>query len=245
MTPTTIAYNSYIFNPIPGFTAEQTTSLQAIINISIKAAIEQAIEQAISQAITAFETRLTAIKAKFPPTKYQVIAQQQLIVEKTAEKPTEKTAEKQSIASSSDNDNTGTLSTIPHQATMHYCRESSPRLNGAPLSTLASQLASQLASPPDYIHYGKGIEATDQGQRRIRRNSPTAYSVSLASPYLQRGRCHFSSSVAFVTDSSTRRPDWAQCLGTAETSSTAGLHSQNYHTTHTLFMHMIPLRIIP
>ena len=133
-----MAYNSHISSPMPGFTAEQTASLQVMITT----AIHDAVTQAISQAMTAFETR-----------------QQQSIVEKTAEK----TTENKSTGSSSDNDNTGTLSTIPHQATMHYCRESSPRLNGAPLSTLASQLASQLASPPDYIHYAKGMEATGQG----------------------------------------------------------------------------------
>ncbi|KAF6225630.1 hypothetical protein HO133_009630 [Letharia lupina] len=159
--PTTMTY------PMPGFTAEQTASLQAMITAAIDDAISQAMP-AFETRLTAFETRLTAIEAKFRPTEYQVTAPQhrpwqQSIVEKTAEKPTEKTAEKQSIASSSDNDNTGTLSTIPHQATMHYCRESSPRHNGAPFSTLASQLASQLASPPDYIHYGKGMEATGQG----------------------------------------------------------------------------------
>ncbi|KAF6238649.1 hypothetical protein HO173_003155 [Letharia columbiana] len=143
----------------------------------ITAAIDDAISQAMpafETRLTAFETRLTAIEAKFRPAEYQVTAPQhrpwqQSIVEKTAEKSTEKTAvkstekttENKSTGSSSDNDNTGTLSTIPHQATMHYCRESPIRLNNALL--LASLLVSQLASPPDYIHYAKGMEATGQG----------------------------------------------------------------------------------
>ena len=163
--------------PMPGFTAEQTASLQAMITAAIDDAISQAMP-AFETRLTAFETRLTAIEAKFRPTEYQVTAPQhrpwqQSIVEKTAEKPTEKTAEKQSIASSSDNDNTGTLSTIPHQATMHYCGESTIRLGNAPLlasllasliaSLLASFLASQLASPLGYIRYTEGMVATGQG----------------------------------------------------------------------------------
>ena len=99
---------------MPGLTAEQTASLQVMITT----AIHDAVTQAISQAMTAFETR-----------------QQQSIVEKTAEKTAEKTTENKSTGSSSDNDNTGTLSTIPHQATMHYCRESSL---GQPISTRGS-----------------------------------------------------------------------------------------------------------
>ncbi|KAF6218000.1 hypothetical protein HO133_006412 [Letharia lupina] len=154
--------------PIPGFTAEQTASLQAMIDDAISQAMT-----AFETRIIAFETRLTAIEAKLRPAEYQVIPQQQSIVEKTAEKSTEKTAEKQSIASSSDNDNTGTLSTIPHHATMHYCGESAIRLSNAPLlashlasllaSLLASFLTSQLASPLGYIRYAKDIEATGQG----------------------------------------------------------------------------------
>ena len=55
----------------------------------------------------------------------------------------------------------GTLSTIPHQATMQDCGDPSPRLNSAPLSTspLAFLLASQLASPLGYIRYAKDMEA--------------------------------------------------------------------------------------
>ena len=105
--------------------------------------------------MTAFETR-------------QVIAQEQSIVEKTAEKSTEKTTENKSTGSSSPIQ-AGTLSTIPHQATMHYCGESAIRLSNAPLlapllaSLLASQLASQLASLPGHIHYAGGMVATGQG----------------------------------------------------------------------------------
>ena len=156
---------------MPGFTVEQIASLQVMITAVIYDAVNQAISQAMTAIDIRLDTRLVGLKARIGPD-----YQQQSIAEKPAEKPTEKptekiaekstekTAEKQSIASSSDNDNTGTLSTIPHQATMHYCRESSPRLNGAPLSTLTSLLASQIASLPGYIHYAKCMEAIGQGQ---------------------------------------------------------------------------------
>ncbi|KAF6218891.1 hypothetical protein HO133_005434 [Letharia lupina] len=81
------------------------------------------------------------------------------------EKFTEKTMEKNKSTGSSSPIQAGTLSTIPHQATMHNCGDPSPRLNSAPLSTLplASQLASQLDSPLGYIRFAKDMEAIGQG----------------------------------------------------------------------------------
>ncbi|KAF6230748.1 hypothetical protein HO133_000007 [Letharia lupina] len=98
---------------------------------------------------------------------------QQANVEKTAEKSTEKITEKNKSASSSSVIQAGTVSMIPHQATMYNCGKPSPRLNSAPLSTLPlasllaslliSQLASQLASPLGYIRFAKDMEAIGQG----------------------------------------------------------------------------------
>ncbi|KAF6222778.1 hypothetical protein HO133_000826 [Letharia lupina] len=90
---------------------------------------------------------------------------QQANVEKTAEKFTEKTMEKNKSTGSSSPIQAGTLSTIPHQATMHICGEPSPRLSNTPVfaTPLASLLTSQLASPLGYTRFAKDMEAIGQG----------------------------------------------------------------------------------
>ncbi|KAF6222492.1 hypothetical protein HO173_013416 [Letharia columbiana] len=68
---------------------------------------------------------------------------QQANVEKTAEKYTEKTAEKNKSTDHSSPIQAGTLSIIPHQATMHICGEPSPRLSNTPVFATPSHLTSR------------------------------------------------------------------------------------------------------
>ncbi|KAF6238639.1 hypothetical protein HO173_003145 [Letharia columbiana] len=88
---------------------------------------------------------------------------QQANVEKTAEKFTEKTMEKNKSTDHSSPIQAGTLSIIPHQATMHICGEPSPRLSNTPVfATLLTSLLA-FASPLGYTRFAKDMEAIGQG----------------------------------------------------------------------------------
>ncbi|KAF6235741.1 hypothetical protein HO173_005936 [Letharia columbiana] len=149
---------------IPGFSAEQVRSITKLI----EDVLDKALDKHFGPLPPQQKQSVIAPKPAQPPKQEQEHRPlQQAYMEKIAEKSMEKN---KSIDSSSAIQ-TGALSIIPHQATMHNCGEPSPRLSSTPLSTslLASLLASQLASlltfasPLGYIRFAKDMEAIGQG----------------------------------------------------------------------------------
>ncbi|KAF6219938.1 hypothetical protein HO133_003763 [Letharia lupina] len=148
-------------SPIPGFSAEQVRSITKLIEDVLDKALDKRfgpLQPQQKQSVIMPKPAQQEQEQEHRPLQQ---ANVEKIAEKTVEKNTENIAEKQSIASSSSPIQAGTLSTIPHQATMHNCGEPSPRLSSTPLST--SLLASQLASPLGYIRFAKDMEAIGQG----------------------------------------------------------------------------------
>ena len=136
----------------PGFTAQQTASLQAFIDVTVKAAVA------------------AAFQATSGPVTHQIIALQpaplvapQPLQQPNAEDIAEKDTEKPVNSNNTTTVTTSLHSTILHQATKQMCREFAFRLNNTPF--LASLLAFFLAfaSPPGYIRFAEDMNATGQG----------------------------------------------------------------------------------
>ncbi|KAF6224664.1 hypothetical protein HO173_012905 [Letharia columbiana] len=141
-------------SPIPGFSAEQVRSITKLI--------EDVLDKALDKRFGPLQPQQK--QAAIPPKPAQPPKQEQEhrpLQQANVEKSTEKTMEKNKSTDSSSPIQAGTLSIIPHQATMHECGEPTPRLSSTPLST--SLLASQLASPLGYIRFAKDMEAIGQG----------------------------------------------------------------------------------
>ncbi|KAF6227148.1 hypothetical protein HO133_004773 [Letharia lupina] len=149
---------------IPGFSAEQVRSITKLI--------EEALDTALDKRFGPLQPQQK--QAVIPPKPAQPPKQEQAhrpLQQANMEKIAEKFTEKNKSMGSTSPIQSGTLSTIPHQATMQNCGDPSPRLSSNPLSTslLASLLASQLASlltfasPLGYIRFAKDMEAIGQG----------------------------------------------------------------------------------
>ncbi|KAF6227387.1 hypothetical protein HO133_008831 [Letharia lupina] len=145
---------------IRGFTAEQNHSFTNILLPALQVMLRQAFDKHFNPLQPQQKQSVIMPKPAQPSEQEQEHRPlQQANVEKTAEK----TTEKNKSTDSSSPIQAGTLSTIPHQATMQNCGEPTPRLSSTPLSTspLASLLT--LASPLGYIRYAKDMEAIGQG----------------------------------------------------------------------------------
>ncbi|KAF6237933.1 hypothetical protein HO173_004134 [Letharia columbiana] len=149
---------------IPGFSAEQVRSITKLI----EDVLDKALDKHFGTLPPRQKQSVIAPKPAQPPKQEQEHRPlQQAKMKNCGEncgKNTENIAEKQSIASSSSPIQEGTLSTIPHQATMHISGE--PSLASAihqfspplsPLFHLSTRLSARLYSS------AKDMEAIGQG----------------------------------------------------------------------------------
>ncbi|KAF6232946.1 hypothetical protein HO173_008909 [Letharia columbiana] len=141
--------------PIPGFSAEQVRSITKLIEDVLDKALDKHFGPLPPQQKQSMMPK---------PAQQEQERKHRPLQQPNLEKSTEKTMEKNKSTGTSSPIQAGTLSTIPHQATMQNCGDPSPRLSSTPLSTslLASLLASQLAplSPlRSLIRFAKDMEA--------------------------------------------------------------------------------------
>ncbi|KAF6232231.1 hypothetical protein HO173_003009 [Letharia columbiana] len=149
---------------IRGFTAEQNHSFTNILLPALQVMLRQAFDKYFNPLQPQQKQSVIMPKpAQLSKQEQEHRPLQQANVEKTAEKFTEKTMEKNKSTNHSSPIQAGTLSIIPHQATMHICGEPSPRLSNTPVfaTFLTSLLA--FASPLGYTRFAKDMEAIGQG----------------------------------------------------------------------------------